>query len=1277
MARKLSEMERTTSELVSHGPTPHMGLLRCQMERRGRRSLKGYKKRFWVVNERSCRLEVYRNDQEHVPLQVFRASDIRNVIYADDKQNRFFVMVVQNRGPRDIKFRMSSFEEREEWSNAITRIMDTYTTINKHKNVLGMVLRRANTVSESLGVNITIDSARLLAEVPDSLLQYVAEAVDVALASVTAIVRAYSGDTTDMPRNYILYVHAVTEDPSMTLRRGPKYNPESRTMTLNVCLLRSKTERVSFVVTQPDEVFRLVQSNVFRNPVIEGWIETEPNCARACADIQEYIGVPPTKRRWITFQWGQHVSDGAKVEDFLQRFVTAAFFEGALSSVKDAVARVERLIAEANTQASTKSTAPNQTGSLGRDGSNATPRLQRRSNTTMTLNANDGSAPGSTSAGATGTSLSGAQTSFVHSRQTSTGVPAGGASDTALAVKLIRDNIAGLCIQLEKRAVEEGRSPPTFSTVHTPDYEQHCRPAFLLVTKCRRCSSDQHSATGDVLSDELYEVAFNAFLQLQLSQARTELNSIFHKQVKVVVMWDHLFRAAADLQMPISVQELPHLVRHVRGVCLSRLQHVAQALRHSQSQLSGTAIVQLDENSPYTVFCTCVSTVVVNFASFAAVGHLSKVSVFEPSLRAGVLTDTLYCVKDDDTPRLMHVLGHNHRGGANAARGGPSAHAFHGLNLYAAEAKLGSWCENYFSAPEHAVSDTLHQQVEDEFDSDSDDGSVGTLQVADFGEAVAQERSAEIKLLTMQRVVNAVYDSQRRAPVDLKISSDDILKAIRAFASAFGKDKRPSKHDVARVLIVNLQRLRQMYVRAVDDETTSLLTRGQARQLLRDFCEYETDEQYIDEALQQVSVSMTSQSSSQASQQEGESRLREPISPSPPSSSDEGGPPRRRSTCEGDPLSISSNVHRTTDHAATNSGNALLPNAEASLLSAPSTSSNASRAQRRRSVTLHSTVSRRRLSLTNVRHQSMQESTSPLLAAGSNFTAPLHNVSPVAPTEAYDFSCVSEVALTKLLPHEARLARLAWRVGLVFGLENTGKSLIINSMQGVARPTVATVGMSQHVVAFEEWVWALNELGGRESFRSNWRYYVCRMEEVHFLIFVVDVLNGQALREAYVYLKEVTEHFHSVPLVVLFNNFREGHRRFDINEFESMLNLQKLRTRHKAEILSCVCDITVVHSKNRRLPPALETTLRHLSSLLMSRSKQKLGEEEMPAKPKAAAASGGASAVGGGLGSNVSLVFTPPQVQPPAPSQLSAPAEASPDGHSASSGATGGAGRQP
>ncbi|KAG5464280.1 hypothetical protein LSCM1_00461 [Leishmania martiniquensis] len=1227
-------MEGTMSELVSqHGPTPHMGLLRCQMERRDRHSLKGYKKRFWVVDERNGRLEVYKNDQEHVPIQVFRAADIRNVIYADDKQNRFFVMVVQTRGPRDIKFRMGSFEERESWSKAITHIMDVYSAINKHKNVLGMVLRRAKIVSESLGVNISIDSGRLLSEVPENLLQYVAEAVDIALASVTTIVRAFRGEGVDMPRSYILYVHAVTEEQSPQHCKETKYSPEGRTMTMNVCLLRVKSERVSFAVTQPDEVFQLVQSNVFRNPVIEGWIESEPNCARVCADIQSYLGLPATRRSWITFQWGQHVSNSARVEAFLQRFVTVRFFERALQSVRDAVVRVERLIADTNAHAASRSFMGSSPAAPARDGVSSSPISARRAMMTsgVALQSDSAAVFGNSVTTASimaggfggGTGGGGGNTAGFHSRQPSTAAVGNTAvsavAEAALAIRLIRENVAGLCIQLEKRVVEKGTAPPPIVTLHASEYEQHCRPAFLLMTKCRRVLPLRHRVTDDVLSDELFEVAYNAFLQQQLSLLRTELNGIFHKQVKVVIMWDLLFRAAAGLMTPLSVEELPHLLRLVKDVCLSRLQHVVQVLRHAHCDVPGHVE---DNNYLYNAFCTCVGTVVVNFLPFTV---SSDASVLEPTLRAGVLTDTLYCTKEEAMPSLMAALGHAHRSGSKAVRASAMGTGFSGVLLYAAEAKLGAWCEKYFSDPEHAIPDTRRQLVEDEFDSDTDETSVATLQDPDFGEAVAYERSAEIRVLTMERVVNAIYDSQRHAPVDLKIGSDDILRAIHAFISAFGGDRRPCKHDVARVLIINLQRLRQMYVRAVDDETTSLLTLEQARQLLRDFCEYESNEQYIDAALREVSTAGTDTAS--------------PLVESPSRLNAESHEPAALSKAE-QHIDMGENGGAVGKSGGTQPSPPIHGQNETGMSAVSSCTLNGSGTVRRSNR--RPSMSRRRYSLSSKRadtttdahsRESQPGPSAPMATGLTPSGSGLHIRVPSKTPDAFDFASVTEVALTELLPREARLARLAWRVGFVFGLENTGKSLIINSMRGIARPTVATVGLSQQVVAFDEWVWALNELGGRESFRTNWRYYARRIDTVHFLMFVLDVLNEQALGEAYQYLKEVTAHYHEAPLLVVFNNFREGHRRFDIAEFEALLHLDKLRRRHGAPVLSCVCDITVVHSKNRQLPRTLSSTLRSLSSLLLARAKgEHAGDEQVPAVPKVTASSIPTSAVGGRAG---------------------------------------------
>lgn len=1187
-------MEYANSENVSQqGSPPHMGLLRCQIDSHGRKMLKGYKKRFWVVNERAGFLAVYKNDQEPLPQQTFPASDLRGVMFADDKQDRFVVMIVKTRSSRTIKFRMSSFEEREAWSTAISRLMDTHSMINRHKSVLSMILRRVNTVSKKLNVNITVDTVQLLNEVSDDLLQYVPEAVDIGLSSVTAIVRALSEESIDMPRSYTLNIHAVTSDSATQPQhsRGATYNPLSRTIVLSVSICKGRQDRVHFTVTHPEEVFQLVRSNVFRDPLIEGWIDAQPGCAEACGTIQHQLGVSPVRHNWITFQWGQHLSDSVKVEAYLQRFITARFFEDILNSVKRTIAEVKRLIT--NT-AATKGTGASVGAAAGAGGGHTAAAAQ-----------------GPRRIAPAAAEMHPAATSLLHTRISSTLL---GASINATSVRLlppaldplaashlISDNINGLCIQLEKKAVENGRMPPAVTAVRSSEYEQQCRPAFLLVTKFRKVFLRQRHSFHNPLVNELYEVAYHAFLQQQVSLLRSELNSIFHRRIGVVVLWDRLFKSIAAQHVELGLSELPHLVRIVKEVCLSRLHHLSHILSHSTMEV---AEQQMEDMTLFQTFCTCIQTIVVDFLPFTGNSFSVEATVQTPSVRCGALTDTLYCSPENLTADLMAILRHQPRGTQPSRSAIPIGH---NICLYAAEPKLGAWCEHYFSNPENTVPDSRRFVIEDEFDSDSDAMSIGTLDQVDFGEAVAYERSAETQLLTIQRVVNIIYDSQRNSPIDLKIGSGDIVLAIRSFVKVFG-DQSPSKRDVARVLSVNLQRLRQMYVRAVDDETTSLLTFEQARQLLRDFCEYEMNEKFIEPALQNVLLSMDYPAPSTGAAVASTDHRSRDASP-------------RRTI--GGPGRVSSPQGEASAAAPTN--RQLSEGLELCTVSSSSVSDHDAvpheftpPAGRRMSIP------RRRFSLASRANGAATTAAAPATAiASTTCTAAPEEQQQLQQTathepissDDFDFPSVSFVALNVLLPREARLARMALRVGFVFGLENTGKTLLVNSMRGIARPTVATVGLSQHVVAFGEWIWGLNELGGRKSFRSNWKYYVKRVEQMDFLIFVVDILSTQELPEARRYLKEVTKYFSDVPLVVIFNNFREGHRRFDIGEYEDLLHLEKLRRSRPGKTISCVCNVTVVHSKHRRIPDTVAPALEELSDLLLKRSKD--SGAATPPEPKA------------------------------------------------------------
>lgn len=1065
-----------------------MGRLRCLYERHGRKKLSGYKKRFWVVNEASSHLEVYKNDQAHVPLDIVKAEDIRGVMYSGDKQNRFYVMTVQTRKRYDIKFRMNSSEEREKWSAAVTKLMERYSTSNRRRAVLVTVMRRTRAASKSLGVSISVDAARLLTDVPDDLQQYVLEAVDIALGNISVMVRSY-GSELEVPKNYTLSVQASNSG----VRSGPQYDPMKRSVVVHVVLFRDTLNHVQFSATEPDEVLMLIQSNVFRNPMIEGWIESDPACSEVCAEIKEVLEFKGNLA--FTFQWGQHMTDTVKVEAYLRRFVDAAFFRGILRAVNETIISMTHLIEDAVAPVST-----------------TTPSVTPRPATSRASH-------GATSMERTASYLAVAAASGTVNT----------AEIRALAVRLLADNITGFSIRLEKRVVESCSEPPYVVVSNTVEYEQRCRPGFLLAAKYRQAFS-QPLSRGNGLQDRLFEVSYHAYLSQQVNAMRSRLNVVFDKRVKVSVLWDTLFSTFQALSVRLFPRELPRLVHILADVYVYRLQNTAH-------MLADTTVVGNAYSTFYEVFCSCVDTISVNFAAFNPQTAASSPPP-QPTVRNGIFTDHMLCADETHSTELLSSV--------NQVRGSSARQMpliVEGVCVCASTPKLGSWLETYFSAPEHNVA-CPRRVLEDEFDSDSD---VGTAEQGDidYGEAVANERSAEIQVLNLQRVLNIVYDSQGQA-VDLKIGADDIRHAICSLSGAF-KGRHISKHDLARVLTVNLQRLRNLYSRSVEGETSSLLTEPQAIQLLRDFCEYEENEFDIVPELQKRALILPTTFAEGA----------------PHGSGGEGSPARRATL-------ISTQQLLRRDSAGTMSPANLL---------------------------------------TTIGNDTNQQAVRSPTGVG------ISSASGTEGTRVYDYATVTNVALNLLLPREAVMARKAWRAGFLFGLTNTGKTLITNCMRGIARATVATVGLSQTVVPFEQWVLSLHELGGRDSFRKNWKYYATRMERVDFLMFVVDSQNRRVFHEAHSYLKEVTEHFSHVPLLIVYNNYRDLPRPVLLSELNEGIGLHKIRSANpRQEVHACTCDLTIVYSANRVIPPSLLGCLHDLSAELLACSPT----DNIPSVPKRA-----------------------------------------------------------
>ncbi|KAH9578093.1 Small GTPase superfamily [Trypanosoma melophagium] len=958
-----------------------MGVVRCACEK-GRTSFMTYKKRFWVVDESQARLEVYKNDQEPFPQTKFDASDVRGVVLSSGKQNKFYGLAVQLRKGRNIKFRLNSIEERDRWYNAIMRLIKRNSAYNHDQNVLRVAQRRTLTAERLLGVSITLTVARL-SDIPDDLLQYLVDAVDAAIETISEVVHKYSGDM-EIPRRYIV---TVASADSQT-RCGPQYDPTTSSLVLQVFINRDIFGHVRFNVADPIDIIEMTQSHVWRDPRIEGWITTNPRCMAVCREIGELLGFK--KSFSFTFQWGQNMRDTERVEGYLDRYVHEDF----LRSVEMQIVEVAE--------------------------------------------------------------------DFKRSQ---------GSSDDVQYIKYIGDYVSGIAITLDEATVGADR-PPDLSVVTTVEYQRRCRRAVLITAKYLEAYR-QPRVVRKTLRDQLVEVILLADLSRRLSESKSAFAKLLGGETSVKFLWENLLLSCSRINVALKQRNISQLVTSCSNIYLERLESAEQLMFGMASPIDGRA-------SPFAVMFKNVYSIVVDFVPFLP-GN--PTSLPELKFRQGILTDYIVCGLEATQKAMMDVICRQ--------RPIPQINQAYAVtrNLFVFPSVLVTtfkeWCER-----ELYNTHTTNEQV-----IGDDSSSWSSSPSDDLGDAVAFERSAETQVLDIHRVVNMVYDSQG-ASVNLKIGADAILEAINALEAAFD-GRRIRKHDLARVLIANLRRLRAMYSQTIGGEMVSCLHLDAAVQILYELCEYEENEVGLRELLRQYAQQRRKASSWPSSE---------------PVFQQNGDSPRNSSD------------------------------------------------------------------------------------------------------RIYDFQCVSHVALNSLLPSEARIALLAWRVGFVAGLEDVGKTLILNSLKGSAQSTIPTVGLSQRVVAFEEWVFAMNELGGRESFRENWHYYVDRMESIDFLFFVVDSMRRRTFKDAAAYLLAITHHFKKLPLVVIFNNYRSGTRGTpSLEDLETAVKLDKVRRRHPdRRVFVGTCDITVVSSTNRTAPTSLTSALQDLSAYL----RQVSPPERRPRKPK-------------------------------------------------------------
>ncbi len=108
------------------------------------------------------------------------------------------------------------------------------------------------------------------------------------------------------------------------------------------------------------------------------------------------------------------------------------------------------------------------------------------------------------------------------------------------------------------------------------------------------------------------------------------------------------------------------------------------------------------------------------------------------------------------------------------------------------------------------------------------------------------------------------------------------------------------------------------------------------------------------------------------------------------------------------------------------------------------------------------------------------------------------------------------------------------RVVLVCGLDNAGKTSLLNALQPVQLPTTPTVGFNSELVQWGYATFRTFDVCGQDTRRAGWSMFY---KHADALVFVVDANDVSRLYDAGQQLAAVRQHpdFPHVPILVLAN----------------------------------------------------------------------------------------------------------------------------------------------
>ncbi len=154
------------------------------------------------------------------------------------------------------------------------------------------------------------------------------------------------------------------------------------------------------------------------------------------------------------------------------------------------------------------------------------------------------------------------------------------------------------------------------------------------------------------------------------------------------------------------------------------------------------------------------------------------------------------------------------------------------------------------------------------------------------------------------------------------------------------------------------------------------------------------------------------------------------------------------------------------------------------------------------------------------------------------------------------------IKLENEMAHWGKRAKL-----FIFGLDNAGKTAIINRLQGNPfEPTKPTLAADIEQMEKNHLIFHTFDMAGQVTLRPNWFRY---LPESDGLIFVIDYNDPQRFKEAFSeFVRVVEDPDASLRPILIYANKKDLYKKFEISKFASIFELRKL-LKHPWKVVPC------------------------------------------------------------------------------------------------------------